>query len=471
MGRTTFAILAVLCCTWVVAEQADNPPPRPLHKIGDHWTPYEPPTEFPPDVQVYTIQPGDTLWALAKKNLGNPYLWPQIWEKNKYIRDAHWIYPGDPLIIGPKAEEVSPAAAPTKVDLKGTIESLPPTSDLTGDWKVSGRAVHVTPSTQLDQSRGSAAPGATVEVEGTGKPDGSVDADKITVLAPAGAGGTGAPTGGGAAAGAEGAGGAGTGAGAGAGGEAGATPPTGGEAAATPAGGEGAAGNLVAVGSEDDVNCFAFLDEKPSKPALTISSAENIEVQDNYGTGDIVYISGGEGEGVKAGQEFFIVQPAQRLRHPATNAVLGTVMRYVGHLRVLCTQDHTATAEILASCDAVNVGAWLKPFDPIPIPMAVLPPAATRCEAPSSNAKGYIVYSKDDIVNFGADTTVLIDLGEADQVAPGSMAIVFRDNKVPGAPRILLGELAVLTTGDHWASAKIFRSAMPMQVGDRVELR
>ncbi|MFI5143888.1 MAG: DUF5666 domain-containing protein, partial [Thermoanaerobaculales bacterium] len=182
MGRTTFAILAVLCCTWVAAEQADNPPPRPLHKIGDHWTPYEPPTEFPADVQVYTIQKGDTLWALAKKNLGNPYLWPQIWEKNKYIRDAHWIYPGDPLIIGPKTEEVSPTAPSQQVQFKGVIESLPPTSDLTGDWKVSGRAVHVTPSTKLDQTRGPAAPGATVTVEGAGRPDGSVDADKIAVV-------------------------------------------------------------------------------------------------------------------------------------------------------------------------------------------------------------------------------------------------------------------------------------------------
>jgi len=47
--------------------------------------------------QIHVIVKGDTLWALAGKFLGNPYLWPQIWEKNQYILDAHWIYPGDPL--------------------------------------------------------------------------------------------------------------------------------------------------------------------------------------------------------------------------------------------------------------------------------------------------------------------------------------------------------------------------------------
>jgi hypothetical protein len=45
------------------------------------------------------IQPGDTLWDLAQKNFGDPYLWPQLWERNQYILDSHWIYPGDPLIM------------------------------------------------------------------------------------------------------------------------------------------------------------------------------------------------------------------------------------------------------------------------------------------------------------------------------------------------------------------------------------
>jgi LysM domain-containing protein len=74
-------------------------PPKNLHFTGDHWTAWDPPAP-PAGVQVYTIAKGDTLWDLAKKNYGNPYLWPQLWEKNQYIQDAHWIYPGDPLVLG-----------------------------------------------------------------------------------------------------------------------------------------------------------------------------------------------------------------------------------------------------------------------------------------------------------------------------------------------------------------------------------
>ena len=87
------ACIAVMTCGALTAQTA---PPRPLHKVGDHWTPYDPPQSFPEGTGVYIIKPGDTLWALAKANLGNPFLWPQIWEQNKYITDAHWIYPGDP---------------------------------------------------------------------------------------------------------------------------------------------------------------------------------------------------------------------------------------------------------------------------------------------------------------------------------------------------------------------------------------
>jgi hypothetical protein len=36
---------------------------------------------------------------LAQQKLGTWLLWPQIWDANPYIKDAHWIYPGDPLFI------------------------------------------------------------------------------------------------------------------------------------------------------------------------------------------------------------------------------------------------------------------------------------------------------------------------------------------------------------------------------------
>jgi LysM domain-containing protein len=76
-------------------------PPRELHRVGDHWTPYNPPdpSTYPPAAKTYTIKAGDTLWALAQQFYNNAYLWPQLWEGNTWVTDAHWIYPGDVLLV------------------------------------------------------------------------------------------------------------------------------------------------------------------------------------------------------------------------------------------------------------------------------------------------------------------------------------------------------------------------------------
>jgi hypothetical protein len=63
----------------------------------------------PDGATYYLVVRGDTLWDIAKRFLGNPFLWPQIWNENRYIADAHWIYPGDPLII-PKVALISEKA-------------------------------------------------------------------------------------------------------------------------------------------------------------------------------------------------------------------------------------------------------------------------------------------------------------------------------------------------------------------------
>lgn len=81
------------------------PPPAPSGlqtgpaTVPTHWSKNKYPTSIPDGAAYYLVEKGDTLWDLAKRFLGNPYLWPQIWNENRYISDAHWIYPGDPLII------------------------------------------------------------------------------------------------------------------------------------------------------------------------------------------------------------------------------------------------------------------------------------------------------------------------------------------------------------------------------------
>jgi LysM repeat protein len=70
-------------------------------KVQAHTSKWDYPKELnvPEGSKTHMVEKGDTLWDISGKYLGNPYAWPQIWELNQWIKDPHWIYPGDPLII------------------------------------------------------------------------------------------------------------------------------------------------------------------------------------------------------------------------------------------------------------------------------------------------------------------------------------------------------------------------------------
>jgi hypothetical protein len=55
--------------------------------------------------EIYTIKQGDTLWEISAQFLKDPFLWPKLWQRNPYITNPHWIYPGKPIRLS-TVEEV-----------------------------------------------------------------------------------------------------------------------------------------------------------------------------------------------------------------------------------------------------------------------------------------------------------------------------------------------------------------------------
>ncbi|NTU84585.1 MAG: LysM peptidoglycan-binding domain-containing protein [Chloroflexales bacterium] len=70
--------------------------------------------------QLYTVQPGDTLWSIAQRFYGSGASWQIIYNANaNLIADANWIYPGQVLTV-PSGPALVGTATPTP-GLSGTF--------------------------------------------------------------------------------------------------------------------------------------------------------------------------------------------------------------------------------------------------------------------------------------------------------------------------------------------------------------
>lgn len=355
-------------------------PPRNLRQVGDHWTAWDPPTSFEEGAEIHVIVRGDTLWDLAARFYGDPYLWPQLWERNQYIQDAHWIYPGDPLVVG---FEVTPLD-----DLAGLQD-----------------AEEETPGDGFDRSLSAPqALGSEVDLYCSGyiaSPDRSfphrIVGSEFQNLGP------------------------------------------------------------TLTRSRGDRRQASALSAPTAKVGLTL--------------GDVVYLDGGEQAGLLAGDQYTAVKGGDVVRHPVSGQVMGRFFKYLGRVRVLSVQETTAIAEVDSSCGPMQIGSWLEPFEPRPIPLRRRSPMRGVNDPVSREALSAaptIVYTKDQVVSLGQHSVVYIDRGEGDDVTPGDLFTIYRVG-AEGIPPMVLGELGVLAVHERSAVARILEARYTVYVGDLLD--
>ncbi|HEU4403148.1 MAG TPA: LysM peptidoglycan-binding domain-containing protein [Candidatus Polarisedimenticolia bacterium] len=405
-------------------------PPKHLKRVGDHWTPYDPPDpeSFPPDASLHIIVPGDTLWDLADLAFGNPYLWPQIWNENRYILDSHWIYPGDPLLLPARPTVVSEVVPQGQAGAPPTAEAAPPE-----------------PSPEPVQEPLTAeAPAAETPAAETPAAPAEIPKAPTEAHAPR-------------------------------------TVP-----------------KIVPLADDSDIRCSGYIAQHDEKPDYFIANQEE-EGKVGLTEGDIIYLNRGRDNGhVEPGTQYSIVVREGDVTHPVTHNRVGIYYSRIGTVTVLAAQDRTAIGEISMACDMILTGYDLVPLRVIKQPARKTPPFSRLNIASSGKATGYIVHVKDAIGRVGAGHIVDVDLGYDDGLAPGDYLTVFIPNQpydkyrkvgydyqwgneryqTPALrvdhhnayPNKVVGQLVILTTEKHTATAKVLNSAREIFVGNQVEV-
>jgi len=245
------------------------------------------------------------------------------------------------------------------------------------------------------------------------------------------------------------------------------------------------------VGYESDVYCFGYVGDLNESFPSTVTGAENLAEQTDFITGDVLYIAGGYDAGFKVGQQFWLVTPEQEITHPVTGRSLGRLYQYRGRAEIKTVDERSSIVRVTHACTDVLLGSFLKPFEPIPVPLARKSPPSTAGDPPSGKPTGRIIFTKDGLVALGAGQMVIVDLGAADNLQPGDFLTIYRYAygreygirpvgvywynlpPPPGLhiPRTYLGEAAVLFVGDRWAIVRLTDAYRLIEVGDEVELK
>jgi hypothetical protein len=251
------------------------------------------------------------------------------------------------------------------------------------------------------------------------------------------------------------------------------------------------AGAPAPVGFESDLYCFGYLGDPSESFVAEVTGAQDMAEQLDFSTRDFLYLNAGADRDLKIGDEFWIVTPEHMVVSPVTGKDLGRFYKYRGRGVVHSIGGRSAIFVVKDACTDIPLGAFLKTFEPIPIPLARKSPPAVAGDPPSGKPRGHIVEARDGLVALGQDNDVIVDLGVANSVEPGDFLTIFRYSTgreygiqpqggywvstppPPGVevPRTYLGEIAVLAVGDRWAIGRIVDAYQMILVGDEVEVK
>jgi hypothetical protein len=252
------------------------------------------------------------------------------------------------------------------------------------------------------------------------------------------------------------------------------------------------------------VYCSGFVKDTKLPDDLYIISGEQAGYKIVFSQRENVYINRGTENGVRVGDRFMVMRQTEdpnrvdwfQGQTKVQNA-MGVLYEDLGQLRVVSVQPKTAVAEVIFSCDYMQRGDIVRPFEERPTPPFKEPSTFDHFAPVSGKPVGTVVNTRLYQESSGQGTTMYVNLGAAQGVKVGDYVRLFRHNgrdietapqsrgyltevygfgSSPGKyqwkdlPREILGEGIVLNASRNAATVFVTYSSAEIYPGDNLEI-
>ena len=252
------------------------------------------------------------------------------------------------------------------------------------------------------------------------------------------------------------------------------------------------------------VNCAGFVTDQKVPDGIRLISAEQSNYKITFMRGDYVHINRGQDKGVRVGDRFSVVRPDKDPTdvpwfkwQAKLMKAMGTPYVDAGQLRVVNVQPKVSVAQVIFSCDYMQRGDILLPYQDRPAPPYKDPAAFDHFAPVSGKPVAMLVAGKDYTQVYGKLSPVYVNLGSAQGVKVGDYFRIFRyqgsmAETVPqdrgyqysvygfgsaparyewnDLPREVIGEGIVINVNHNSSTMMITYNAIEVYAGDYVEI-
>ena len=272
-----------------------------------------------------------------------------------------------------------------------------------------------------------------------------------------------------------------------------------------------AAQDKPVVPRPSDIYCSGTVTSESIPRDTYVITGEQSYYRITFDEGDYVYINKGSSQGVKVGDEFYVVRPVTDTIETEwtkwQNSILrkmGTVWDDEGRVKVVVARPDVSIAQVEHSCDYVQRGDILLPFSERPAPPLKSEVGFDRFALSNGKPMAMVITGKKFQQQVGNNDVIYINLGNQQGVKVGDYFRIFRYQgtehelvyqvhrnafdvegvlgptegfgRVPtkynwnNVPREDLGEGVVLRTGPNSSTVLITFSLREIFPGDYVEV-